>query len=131
MDRVIFLALEAILMFKAIKHFLLWCNYKCSEMQNIYSHKAIGQRQNKEGTTIIMYTILGKRDVYEISINDLMDNKRLLERFHPCQAAKFGVISLGDVLFTLPQHQREQRYHNIKTQILTPHVTNSNHKTTQ
>lgn len=47
-----------------------------------------------------------------------MDNRPLLEKFHPCQTAKFGALSLGDVLFSLPQEAREARYKNIKSQML-------------
>ena len=112
-------------MFKKLKLFLLWLSYKTAEMRNVYSHKAVGQRQRKDGITLIMYTILGKRDLYDVPINELMDNKALLERFHPCQTAKFGAIALGDVLFSLPQDQRENRYKNIKDQMLPPDDENN------
>ena len=104
-------------MFKKLKLFLLWLSYKTAEMRNVYSHKAVGQRQRKDGITLIMYTILGKRDLYDVPINELMDNKALLERFHPCQTAKFGAIALGDVLFSLPQkpantYRKHRQSHN-------------------
>src|SRR3989338_7611104 len=105
-------------MFKKLKLFSLWLSYKLAEIRNVYSHKAVGQRQGKEGETIIMYTILGKRDLYTIAISKLMDDQELLERFHPCQTAKFGAIALGDILFALPPEQREQRYRKIKHQML-------------
>lgn len=112
-------------MFKKLKLFLLWLSYKTEEMRNVYSHKAVGQRQRKDGITLIMYTILGKRDLYNVPISELMGNKDLLERFHPCQTAKFGAIALGDVLFSLPQNQRKKRYKKIKDQMLPPEDENN------
>ncbi len=108
-------------MFKKIKLFSLWLSYKLAELRNVYSHKAVAQRHcKKTNATLIMYTILGKRDIYKISIAKLLEDKELLERFHPCQAAKFGAIALGDVLFSIPQEQRQQQYEKIKYKMLTP-----------
>lgn len=101
-----------------IKLFCLWMSYKLSEMRNVYSHKAVSHQTDKNGETTIIYTILGKRDLYRILLEDLMGNKELLERFHPCQAAKFGAVSMGDVLFSFPAEQREKRYDKIKSQML-------------
>lgn len=105
-------------MFKKLNLFRLWLSYKLAEIRNVYSHKAVGQQTDKNGETIILYTIMGKRDLYRISIEKLMGDKTLLERFHPCQTAKFGAIALGDILFSLPTEQREQRYQKIKYQML-------------
>jgi len=107
-------------MLRKLKLAMLWLSYKLSEMRNVYTHKAVGQREGKNGKTLIRYTILGKRDLYDIPIKELMDNKELLERFHPCQTAKFGAIALGEVLFALPNEQRENLYNNIKEQMLPP-----------
>ena len=105
-------------MFKQLKIFRLWLSYKLSEMRNVYSHKAVSQQTGKNGETIILYTILGKRDIYRTVIKDLMDDNALLERFHPCQTVKFGAIALGDILFSLPHEKREQQYKKIKSQML-------------
>jgi hypothetical protein len=67
------------IMLKKIQLSLLWLSYKLAEIRNIYTHKAVGQRLNKTGETIILYTILGKRDIYQISIVALMDNGELLD----------------------------------------------------
>lgn len=107
-------------MLKKIKYIQMWFSYKLSEMKNFYSHKAVGWRQDSEGKTIILYTILGKRDVHEISIETLMADKDLLEHFHPCQTTKFGVIAIGDVLFSMPLEQREKKYRKIKNKMLEP-----------
>jgi|GEM_PF-2022805 hypothetical protein len=107
-------------MFKKLKLFFPWVSYKLAEIRNVYTHKAVGQRQAKNGETLIMYTILGKRDLYDTSINKLMSDQKLLERFHPCQAAKFGAIALGDTLFSLPTEQQKPRYKKIKEKMLAP-----------
>ena len=105
-------------MFKKINMFRLWLSYKLSKIRNIYTHKAVGQQTGKDGETIILYTILGKRDLYKISIEKLMSDRSLLERFHPCQTAKFGAIALGEVLFCIPPENREQRFTKIKQEML-------------
>ena len=69
-------------MLKKLKCFRWWLSYKFAEIRNVYSHKAVGQQTSKNGKTVILYTIMGKRDLYRISIEKLMDNKELLERFH-------------------------------------------------
>ena len=107
-------------MFNKINTFFLWFSYKLSEIKNVYSHKAVGQRTDRHGGTQVLYTILGKRDIYSIRIEDLMDDAQLLSRFHPCQAAKFGAIALGDALFESPADQRESRYQRIKAEMLHP-----------
>lgn len=108
-------------MLKKFKLLRLWVSYKLSEIRNIYSHKAIGQQQTKDGATLIAYTILGKRDIYFIKLDDLMDNINLLERFHPCQTAKFGAIALGEVLFSIPHEQRHHRFISIKKSMMPSH----------
>ncbi|MCP4473772.1 MAG: hypothetical protein GY821_04245 [Gammaproteobacteria bacterium] len=77
-----------------------------------------GQRQDSNGETIIIYTLLGKRDLYEITIKELIENNDLLEQFHPFQAVKFGSIAIGDLLFSLPPEQREHKYNHIRKQML-------------
>ena len=105
-------------MFNKLKTLWFWFNYKKAELRNFYSHKAVGQKTNEDGDTIILYTILGKRYIYTISIQNLMETKELLERFHPCQAAKFGSIAMGEVLFSLPSDKREMSFKKIKNQML-------------
>ena len=94
-------------------------HYKLAERRNHYACKAVGQKTTKPGHTIILYTLLGKRDVYEIPIQDLLNNNELINRFPPTQAIKFGVIALGDLSFGIPYEQQQQRFETIKNQILT------------
>lgn len=113
---------------KKINMLCLWISYKLSEMRNVYSHKAVGHHTNEHGDTIILFTIMGKRDIYRIPIQTLMENKDLLERFHPCQTAKFGAISMGDVLFSLPIDIREDRYKSIREKMLGEEIDNKDRK---
>ena len=92
--------------------------HKIAEMRNHFPYKAVGQCTKTPGDTIILYTILGKRDLYEIPIKDLMDNKELIAKFSPLQAAKLGAIALGDILFSLPEEDRKQRYEEIIEKML-------------
>ncbi len=101
-------------MFHKLKQAFLWCNYKLYEKRNTFTHRAISHSQGKNGETIIAYTILGKRDVYRIAISELLGKKDLVQKFNPLQAVKFGSIALGDVLFSIPQNDRERKYKEIK-----------------
>ena len=92
--------------------------YKLAEMRNHYPCKAVGQKTVSPGRTIILYTILGKRHLHEIPIQSLMENNELINQFPPAQAVKFGAIALGDLLFSLPESERKEKYEAIKSKML-------------
>jgi hypothetical protein len=102
---------------KTLRTFQLWLSYKLAESKNVYPYKIVGQSYT-DNTTIIIYTILGKRDIYKTPIKELMDDDNLINYFSPKQAAKLGAIALGDILFALPPEQRESRFKNIKERML-------------
>jgi len=65
--------------------------------KNSYAYKLVhGKFCNENKDTIITYTILGKREGYEISLRNLLLNKNLLQKFHPTETVKFGFIFSGD-----------------------------------
>lgn len=105
-------------MWRQIALFFPWLRYQLSQFRHCYSHRAVAQRHNKQGETVIIYTLLGKRDLYEIRLKYLMDDPKLLAQFHPCQAAKFGALSMGDVLFSMPIDQREQALSEMRSKML-------------
>lgn len=104
-------------MFHKCKQFFLWLNYKICERKNTFTHRAVSHSQGKNGNTIITYTILGKRDLYKVPISELLEDNKLVQNFNPLQAVKFGAIALGDVLFSLPQNDRETKYQEIKNKM--------------
>lgn len=105
-------------LFKQLKNIRASFEYKLAEMKNHYPCKAIAQKTIKPGETSILYTILGKRHVHEVSIQTLMDDPNLINKFPPTQAVKFGAIALGDLLFNLPEEKREEKFNQIKNTML-------------
>lgn len=81
-----------------------------SIIKNTYTCKLVGAKQGHENSeTIIIYTILGKREGYEKTLRELIINKELIEKFHPTEAIKFGFISLGDILFGFSEDERNEK----------------------
>lgn len=72
-------------------------NYLC---KNIYPCRLVGGKADNIalGGTRITFTILGKRDGYDITLSELINNKALLKKFHPTEAVKFGFIHMGDTM---------------------------------
>ena len=104
-------------MFRKFKQFFLWFNYKLYERKRTFTHRAISYSEGGSGSTIIAYTIFGKRDLYKISISELLEDENLVQNFNPLQAVKFGVIALGDILFSASQNDREIKYEEIKNKM--------------
>ena len=79
----------------------------------------MGERPTKEKrNTVIIYRILGKRDIFEISIEKLLANPQLLSMFHPTEAVKFGAIAMGDILLKENEEKRNKKFDEIKQKML-------------
>ena len=100
-----------------------WINsiyYYFATHRNQYYCKLIGEKLNpqEKSNTIILYRLLGKRDIFEISIRELLDNRDLLEKFHPTEAVKLGAIAMGDMLSTIEHDATVARFQEIKRKML-------------
>jgi hypothetical protein len=85
--------------------------YKLASIKNRYPCLLIGEKifPNKEKPTI-QYVIKSKRDVvYEITIQELLNDPLLIEKFHPTQAVKIGCIAMGNILCNTPPKQRKEK----------------------
>lgn len=89
-------------------------------MRNRYPCLLIGEKHlHDKNKTVIQYIIKSKRDtVYEISIEELLNDPMLIEKFHPTQAVKIGCIAMDDILYSTPEDQRKQKYRSIMYQML-------------
>lgn len=94
--------------------------YRKATKSNYYPCKLIGEKPNnaEQSNTVIIYRHIGKREIFEISVKDLLDKRDLLERFHPTEAVKFGAIAMGDILFQENPGIRKQRANIIKRKML-------------
>lgn len=109
-----------------IKYFINYLYYMCfSLIKNTYPYKLIGEKINPLSTeTIVLYKILGSNTNYEIPLKHLLDNKKLIENFHPTDALKLGAIAFDEIIFALPESERKTSFEKIKTKML-----NSTHDT--
>ncbi|HLB41988.1 MAG: hypothetical protein A3F13_04890 [Gammaproteobacteria bacterium RIFCSPHIGHO2_12_FULL_40_19] len=81
-------------------------NLDSSASKNKYPFKLVSYKSvSLPGETIIIYTILGKRDGYKKPLKEIMSTNSLLEKFHPTEAAKFGFIFTGEDFFAYDQNE--------------------------
>lgn len=87
---------------------------------NYYPCKLVGNKSHTKEPykTIILYTIKGKREVFEVPIIKLLEDAKFLEKFHPTTAVKFGAIAMGDALFGKDQNSTKQKFDEIKQNML-------------
>jgi len=97
-----------------------YSSYSTMSMRNRYPCLLVGEKHlYDKHTTIIQYVIKSKRDTeYEISVDELLNDLLLIEKFHPTQAVKIGCIAMGDILCMIPEDQREQKYKSIMDNML-------------
>lgn len=61
---------------------------------NKYPFKLVGYESLNK--TTIIYTLFGKRDGYQKTLNNIINTDLVLDKFHPTEAVKFGFISAGE-----------------------------------
>lgn len=84
-------------------------------IENKYQCKLVAGKSSPSGDdTIITFTMLGKREGYEKLLQKLLSDKKLLEKFHPTEAIKFGFIARGDFTFGLPEMEKIEKMCRIK-----------------
>jgi hypothetical protein len=94
-------------------------DYSLATIKNRYPCKIVGEQHLLENhDTEILYTIFSKRDVYKISVKDLLNDPDLLAQFHPTQTLKIGFIAFGDILLNMPEEQRTEKYKQIVGQMM-------------
>lgn len=106
--------------FESIKNYTQFSSYSMLSLRNRYPCLLVGEKHlYDKQTTIIQYVIKSKRNtVYEISIEELLNDPLLIEKFHPTQAVKIGCIAMGDILYTIPEDQQRQKYQAIMSNML-------------
>jgi hypothetical protein len=72
-------------------------NFDNFNIENIYGCKLVGAKlaSSKSQDTKIIFTIFNKREGHEIVLQRLINDKKLLSKFHPTDAFKIGYISSG------------------------------------
>lgn len=101
-----------------IENIINWIKNVFSSDELRYSCVLVGEKYNDKNETIIVYRIRNRPDVYETSLEELVTSPWIIEKFHPTDALKLGIIVCGDILSRTPAEQRESRYQAIKNSII-------------
>lgn len=77
-------------------------HYNLATRQNKYRCILVSEIQNVQDqyNTVITYRILGKRNLFEITIRELLEQHALINQFSPIDAMKLGEIAMGDFIFS-------------------------------
>ena len=77
---------------------------------------------NEKRPTEIEYRVLNRLDVRTSNVHEIILNDSLLEKFHPADALKLGVVLVGDVLFQdrkcMTHEDLHEKYKSFCTEIL-------------
>jgi hypothetical protein len=112
--------MNAMKLFSQIQHFINYLYYfNFSLSKNTYPCKLIGEKilPNTEGILII-FKLSGIDSNYEISLRKLLNDKKLLEKFHPCDAFQLGLLSFEEIIRKIDKQIRLKTYINIKNMML-------------
>ncbi|HSW68655.1 MAG TPA: hypothetical protein VLI69_00675 [Gammaproteobacteria bacterium] len=101
-----------------IKHFINSLYYfKSILAKNVYPCRLIGEKIDSQ-ETIILYKIRGQQNNSEILLQQLLNNKKLIEKFHSADAVKLGIIAFKDIILSLDKSEQEQKFYQIKNIML-------------
>lgn len=104
-----------------IQHSMNFIHYlRCSITKNIYAYEITGEKiiPSKTGITI-SYKMPGDSSNKAISIQDLLNDKKLIEKFHPLDAFKLGSLAFEDIILKLPETKKFEKFFQIKNMMLT------------
>ena len=105
-----------------LKAVIYFCHaYFFSKIPSYYRYILVGEKKSEDGfNTVILYQIVGEEGSFEITIDDLLGDPSVIEKFHPADAVKLGVIA-GDFFFQLEQStSKQQTYQEIKRKSFHP-----------
>lgn len=95
--------------------------YHCTLPKRYYPYQLVGEKKNLSDTskTTILFRVIGKRDIFEMPIHEILEKSEIIEKFHPKDTIKFGAIAMGDTLFREPNEDlRKGKFLQIKQQML-------------
>lgn len=102
--------------------------YHCSFKENYFPCRLVGEKRiNDSQNTIIIFHLSGKTKAIELSIQDLLENNKLLSCFHPFDAFQIGSIAFEEFIRDIPHDLRKGKFENIKKIMLNSlHEVNHN-----
>lgn len=92
---------------------------KDSISKNTYPYKLIGEKiYHLESGKIVLYKILGQQNNNEISLKNLLNNKKFIEKFHPADAIRLGAMAFEEIISNLNHAERQVKFDQIKNTML-------------
>ena len=84
---------------------------------NRYPYILEGELNHNPQQTILLYRIRGKRDIFQLSAQDICNNPSLISKFHPLDVRIISYIAAIEQILTIPTEQRSDRLRLIKNKI--------------
>ncbi|NNM59198.1 MAG: hypothetical protein HKM04_05225 [Legionellales bacterium] len=95
-------------------------HYQMENRKNQYQCQLIGEKINASDkvNTVLIFRMMGKRDIHEIPVDKLLEDKTLVEKFCPTDGVKIGIIAMGDMLLNEENQTKAiQKIEKIKKQM--------------
>lgn len=89
-------------------------------IKNRYPCKIIGERKSEQGKTIVIYKVLSQQALFEVSLEDLIEDPSVLQKIDPVETLQLGIIAFGDIFFNLPHAEARQKYNELLDKLPIP-----------
>lgn len=85
---------------------------------NRYKYILEGEVHSKNSQqTMLLYRVRGKRDIFELSAQDICNNPALISKFHPLDVRIISYISGVEQIINVAPTERTDQFHFIKNKI--------------
>lgn len=83
-----------------------------------YPYALEGEKLNSDNQkTILMYRIVGKRHIYEMSAEEICNNPSLITKFHPLDVRTICFIAGVEQVLVEPEQSRKTKFKQLKQRI--------------
>ena len=93
-------------------------HYSIESIKNRYPCKIIEIDYSETSPCIITYRCATRLNVRKNTLEEILNDKSLVEKFHPSDCVKFGFISAGDILFKNEYGDNKEKYLSILEQMI-------------
>lgn len=107
-------------LFQPFKQMWLTIQYFFATLKDFYRYPyalAGELHGNSNSKTILMYRIRGKRDIYQLTAEELCNSPELISKFHPLDVRIIAYICGIEQIMEIPQESRTERFTLIKNRI--------------
>lgn len=88
--------------------------YQCLSIKNRYPCRVVGERIHSDTQeTVVIYKITPRKEEFEISLKELLNQPLLIEKFHPTEALRLGFMAFGEIFFNQPKDAAYAKYQDI------------------